>query len=133
MQLLNDKKAEYIISDLEGQNLTTLDEYASAMTNVPDTVQFVNFTTRNITGVGFEPVLNAVSAFAPLNTLTGPMKGNMGVYVATVTDRVQGSEEYDAEEQKLMMMNNNAYRLQMQSIEVLKNRLGVEDNRFRFF
>ena len=106
MQLLNDKKAEYIISDLEGQNLTTLDEYASAMTNVPDTVQFVNFTTRNITGVGFEPVLNAVSAFAQLNTLTGPMKGNMGGYVATVTDRVQGSEDYDAEEKKLMMMNN---------------------------
>jgi len=31
------------------------------------------------------------------------------------------------------MLNNNAYRLQMQSIEVLKDKLGVEDNRFKFF
>lgn len=133
MQLVNDKKAEYIINDLEGQNLSSLDAYASAMNSMTDTVQFVNFTTRNITGVGYEPMLNAVSAFAPLNTLVGPMKGNMGVYVATVTDRVEGSEVYDAEEQKFNMMNNNAYRLQMQSIDVLRSRLGVEDNRFRFF
>ena len=61
------------------------------------------------------------------------MKGNMGVYVAKVTNRAEGTEPYDAEEQKINMMNNNAYRLQMQSVEVLKNRLGVEDNRFRFF
>lgn len=133
MQLVNQKKAEYIISDLEGQNLSSLEAYASAMNSTTDTVQFVNFTTRNITGVGFEPTLNAVAAFAPLNSLEGPMKGNMGVYVATVTDRVEGNEAYDEEEQKMMMMNENAYRLQMQSIDVLKSRLGVEDNRFRFF
>jgi len=31
------------------------------------------------------------------------------------------------------MMDENAYRMQMQSIEVLKQKLGVEDNRYRFF
>jgi len=31
------------------------------------------------------------------------------------------------------MLNNNAYRLQMQSIDVLKEKLGVEDNRYKFF
>jgi len=103
------------------------------MNTTADTVQFVNFNTRNITGIGFEPMLNAVSAFAPLHTVVGPVKGNMGVYVAEVATRTEGTESYNAEEQKLEMMNNNAYRLQMQSIEVLKNRLGVEDNRFRFF
>ena len=115
------------------QNLSSLEGYAAAMNSVTDTVKFVNFTTRNITGVGFEPILNAASAFAPLNSIAGPMKGNMGVYVATVTSRTEGTEPYDADEQKVFMMNNNAYRLQMQSIEVLKNRLGVEDNRFQFF
>src|SRR5690554_304417 len=133
MQLINQKKAEHIIAGLEGRDLASIDAYADAMNSMADTVQFVNFTTRNITGVGFEPALNAVSAFAPLNTVVGPMKGNMGVYVAKVTNRAEGTEPYDAEEQKNNMMSNNAYRLQMQSVEVLKNRLGVEDNRFRFF
>lgn len=132
-QLVNEKKAAKIITDLETQKLTSLDAYATAMQSTPDTVRFVNFNTQNITGLGFEPVLNAVSAFAPLNTVNGPEKGNMGVFVSQVTNRTEGTEEYDASSQKISMLNNNAYRLQMQSIEVLKEKLGVEDNRFRFF
>ncbi len=132
-QLVNDKKAEKIIGDLKAQNLTSLDAYASAMDARVDTVRFVNFGTQNITGLGFEPALNAVSAFAPLQTVVGPLKGNMGVYVATVANRTEGTQEYDAKEQKTQMLNNNAYRLQMQSVEVLKEKLGVEDNRFRFY
>jgi peptidyl-prolyl cis-trans isomerase D len=135
MQLVNEKKAQQVIEDLESQGLTSLDAYAAAMNSATDTVRFVNFTTRNITGIGVEPVLNGISAFAPGNVITGPVKGNMGVYVASVVSRVQDQEEvtYDAREQKNNMMGNNAYRMQMQSIEVLKNTLGVEDNRYKFF
>lgn len=132
-QLANEKKAEKIIGDLKAQNLTSMDAYATAMNSKVDTVRFVSFTTQNITGLGFEPLLNAFSAFAPLNKVVGPMKGNMGVYVATVNDRTEGTQEYDAKLQKNQILNNNAYRLQMQSIEILKDKLGVEDNRFRFF
>lgn len=132
-QLVNEKKAEKIISDLKSQDLSSVDAYAQAMDTHGDTVRFVNFNTQNITGLGFEPVLNAVAAFAPLNRVVGPFQGNMGVYVAAVVNRTEGSDEYDAEEQKNQILNNNAYRLQMQSIEVLKTKLGVEDNRFRFF
>ena len=133
MQLVNEKKAGKIITDLQAQNLTSLDAYAAAMNSATDTVRFVNFNTRNITGLGVEPALNAVSAFAPINKVVGPMKGNMGVYVTQVSNRTQGTEIYDAETQKTSMLNNNAYRMQMQSVEILKNKLGVEDNRFKFF
>ncbi|MEA4916223.1 peptidylprolyl isomerase [Proteiniphilum sp.] len=132
-QLVNEKKAEKIINDLKAQNLTSLEAYATAINSKTDTVRFVNFNTQNITGLGFEPILNAVSTFAPMNKVVGPAKGNMGVYVATVTDRSEGEDEYDAKEQKNRMLNSNAYRLQMQSIEVLKDKLGVEDNRSRFY
>ncbi|HAR37316.1 MAG TPA: hypothetical protein DCS09_01310 [Porphyromonadaceae bacterium] len=133
MQLVNEKKAGKIITDLQAQNLTSLDAYAAAMNSTTDTVRFMNFNTRNITGLGVEPGLNAVSAFAPVNKVVGPMKGNMGVYVTQVSNRTEGTETYDAETQKASMLNNNAYRMQMQSVEILKNKLGVEDNRFRFF
>lgn len=132
-QLVNDKKAEKIIGDLKAQNHSSLSAYATAMNATEDTVRFVNFNTQNITGIGFEPALNAVSAFAPLQQVVGPVKGNMGVYVATVANRTEGADEYDADMQKQMLLNNNAYRLQMQSVEVLKSKLGVEDNRYRFF
>ncbi len=132
-RLSNDKKAEKIIADLTAKNLTGLDAYATEMQSDVDTVKFVNFTTQNISGLGFEPALNALSAYAPLNTVTPPVKGNMGVYVVNVQDRTQGTETYDANAQKNMMQGNNAYMLQMQSMEVLKNKLKVEDNRYVFF
>ncbi|MEA4905524.1 MAG: peptidylprolyl isomerase [Petrimonas sp.] len=132
-RLSNDKKAEKIIAGLTTENLGSLDAYAAKMESKVDTVKFVNFTTRNITGLGFEPVLNAFSAYAPLNTLTPPTKGNMGVYVVNVLNRTQGTETYNAKAQKDQMQGSNAYMLQMQSIETLKNKLKVVDNRFVFF
>ncbi|MDR0333439.1 MAG: SurA N-terminal domain-containing protein [Dysgonamonadaceae bacterium] len=133
MRLTNDRKAEHIIANLNGRNLNNLDAFATAMNSNVDTVRFVNFNTRNITGLGNEPVLNAVSAFAPVNAVKGPMQGNMGVYVASVIGRTQGTEEFDATAQREAMLNENIFRLQDQSITVLRNKLGVEDNRFRFW
>lgn len=132
-KFVNQKKAEKIIADLEQHNFTSLEDYAEFMNVGLDSVRFVNFTTQNITGLGYEPVVNAVSSFAPLNTVVGPMEGNMGVFVIKVVNRAEGSAVYDDKEQKESMLNNNAYRLQMQSIEVLKNELGVVDNRYKFF
>jgi len=56
-QLVNEKKAAKIISDLEAQHLSSLEAYAAVMNSAVDTVRFVNFNTPNITGLGFEPVL----------------------------------------------------------------------------
>lgn len=131
--LINKKKSEKIISDLQKQNPASLESYAEAMKSRIDTVKFVNFTTQNITGLGYEPVINAVSSFSPINSINKPLEGNMGVYVTKVIDRTTGNGEYDAKEQKSMILNNNAYRLQMQAIQVLKKELGVEDNRYKFF
>ncbi len=133
MMLINQKKADKLIADLKEKNLSSLEAYADAMNSRIDTVQYVNFRTQNITGLGYEPVINAVSSFAPINSVVGPVEGNMGVYVANVLNRTESTGTYDAEEQKNAIMNNNVYRLQMQAVEVLKNELGVEDNRFRFF
>jgi hypothetical protein len=132
-QLINKKKADKIIADLEQQNIASIEDYAEAMNSRVDSVRFVNFTTQNIVGLGYEPVINAVSSFAPLNTVVGPMEGNMGVFVTKVIDRSEGSAEYNDKEQKESLLNNNAYRLQMQALETLKSKLGVEDNRYRFF
>ncbi len=132
-RLINDKKAEKLIADLTQKNLTSLEDYAEAINSIVDTVRFVNFTTQNITGVGYEPVINAAASFAPIGKTVGPMKGNLGVFVANVTNRTEGTAEYDAEAQKALILNNNAYRIQMQAVETLKDELGVEDNRYKFF
>lgn len=132
-RLINDKKAEKLITDLNQKNLSSLEDYAEAMNSVVDTLRFVNFTTQNITGIGYEPVINSVASFAPIGQTVGPMRGNLGVFVANVANRTEGDAEYDEEAQKAMMLNNYSYRIQMQAIETLKDELGVTDNRYRFF
>lgn len=132
-RLINDKKAEKLIAELNQKNLTSLEDYAENMNSIVDTVRFVNFTTQNITGIGFEPVINSIASFAPIGQTVGPMQGNLGVFVANVTNRTEGTAEYDEEAQKATILNNNAYRIQMQAIETLKDELGVVDTRYRFF
>lgn len=131
--LIRDKKAEKIIADLKAKKLSSMEQYAAAMNSKVDTVKFVNFTTQNISGLGFEPVLNAYSAYAPANKVMGPVKGNMGVFVVNVVNRTEGNAPYNAKMQKEQMNGSNMYRMQMQSIEVLKDKLKVKDNRYRFF
>ena len=58
----------------------------------------------------------------------------MGVYVVNVLNRTTDSDEpYDAASQKISMQGQTGYMLQMQSFEVLKRKLKVEDNRYVFF
>ena len=132
-QLVKDKKAEKMIADLKAANLSSMESYAEKMNSSVDTVKFVNFNTQNISGLGLEPTINAVSAFAPIGKLMGPVKGNMGVFVLDVANRTQGDAVYDAKTQKTTMNGSNAYRMQMQAMEVLKSKLGVEDTRYHFF
>ena len=131
--IIRDKKAEKIISDLKSKNISTLEDYAQAMDAEVDSVRFVDFNTTNITNLGSEPMLNAYAAYAPLNTVVGPLKGNMGVFVMSVINREQEEQNYDAEEQKVNMQSNNLYRLQAQAIEVLKDKMNVVDNRYKFY
>lgn len=132
-RLINDKKAENIIAGLTSKNISSLESYAQEIGTEIDTVKFVNFNTQNISGLGFEPAMNAVSGFSPVNSLSAPLKGNMGVYVMSVTEKSIGDDVYDAKLQKNMIQSNNAYMLQMQTFETLKKKLKVEDNRYVFF
>ena len=132
-QLLRDKKAERIIEQLESKNLSSLNDYAEAMSSDVDSVRFVDFNTANITNLGNEPVLNAYAAYGSLNTVLGPLKGNAGVYVMNIINREQSQEEYNAEQQKTQLQSNTMYRLQTQAIEVLKDKMAVVDNRYKFY
>ena len=131
--IMRDKKAEKIISELESKNITSLEDYAEAMNTEIDSVRFVDFNTTNSTNLGSEPVINAYAAYAPLNTVVGPLKGSRGVFALSVINRERADEDYDAEEQKMNLQSDNLYRLQAQAIEVLKDKMKVVDNRYKFY
>jgi peptidyl-prolyl cis-trans isomerase D len=132
-ELINDKKAEKMIADLKSKNLTTLDAYAQAITGRIDTVNFVTFQTNNISGIGYEPLLNVYAKHGQVNKLEQPMKGKAGVYVLDVTAKTDNANVYDQAQAKQAIRQGNFYQLMSQAILVLKEKMNVKDNRIAFW
>jgi peptidyl-prolyl cis-trans isomerase D len=134
-ELLNDKKAEKIIADLKTKNPTDLTQYAEAMKTNPQSVKFVTFATPSISGIGAEPVLNVAATAAQVGAVSGPYKGNRGVYVIQVTDKKDSETPYDAATQKQTMQMQYSYRMYQlfQSNQILKESAKIEDHFDRFF
>ena len=132
-ELIAQKKGDKIAQELSAKNLTTVDAYAQAMNSSVDSVKFVNFDTRRISGIGIEPKLNALVSMAPVDQVSAPVKGNNGVYVFKVYARNNENKEYNAADEIRLLNSANAYRIGFQAIQSLVNNADVEDNRIRFY
>ena len=132
-ELIAQKKGEQIAAALAAKNLTSVESYAEAMGAKVDSVKFVNFATRRISGIGIEPNLNAAVAMAQVDQVSAPVKGNNGVYVFKVYARNKDAKTYDEAEQVRTLDATNAYRVGFQAIQSLINKAEVEDNRIRFY
>lgn len=127
-ELLKDKKAEKIITDLKSKNLTTLDAYAQAVEGKVDSVRFVSFQTR-----GSEPLLNVYSKVGQANKLEGPLKGQKGVYTLYMTNKTEDTKEYDSTQMKMQQSQETIYLLGQSALYALREKMNVEDNRVKFW
>lgn len=132
-ELINEKKAEKMIADLKSKNLTSLQAYAEAVTGRVDTVSFVTFQTNNISGVGYEPILNVYAKHGQVNKLEQPMKGKAGVYVLDVTSKTDNTNTFDEAQAKQMIRQGNFYQFMSQAVFVLQEKMNVKDNRVTFW
>ena len=132
-ELAAKKKGDKIAQELAAKNLTTVEAYADAMSSSVDSVKFVNFGTRRISGIGVEPNLNAMIAMSPVDKVSAPVKGNNGVYVFKVNARNKDGKEYNEAEQVRSLDAANAYRIGFQAIQSLVKDAEVVDNRIRFY
>ncbi|MDR1092297.1 MAG: SurA N-terminal domain-containing protein [Prevotella sp.] len=132
-ELINNKKAEKIIAGLKSKNLTSLEAYAEAMSSRIDTVNFVTFQTNNISGVGYEPILNVYAKLGEVNKQGQPLKGNAGVYVLNITEKTENGNIFDLVQAKQTARQSNFYQLMSQAMFVLKEKMNVKDNRVKFW
>ncbi len=131
-ELLNDKKSEKIISDLKSKNINTFEGYASTIGTEPKSVDFVTFSTQNITGIGVEPIINVQAPLVEVGKIAGPMKGKNGVYVLNITKKEASETPYNEDAEKQSLQSANLYRM-YSFMNVLRDQSKVEDNRIRFY
>lgn len=133
LEVLNNKKAEKIIADWKAKSLTSLGAYTQEFGLKVDTAKFVSFNTGSITGIGMEPVLEALTPIASENQLSEPVKGNNGVYIYNVYNKTTKPAEFDAKTEMDNLKRNSAYRVPNQALRVLMEKAEIEDNRILFY
>jgi len=132
-ELRAQKKGEKISEDLQAKNLTSLNAYAQAMNASVDSVKFVTFSTRRLSGIGVEPKLNGLIVTSEVGKTVGPVVGSNGVYVFENFARNEENKAYDEAEQIRTLDASNTYRYGFQAIQALINKADIVDNRIRFY
>lgn len=132
-ELIRDKKAEVMINNLKSKNLQSLDAYAQAVSGKVDTVNYITFQTNNIMEVGYEPILNVYSKLGQVNKLEAPLKGLTGVYMINLVSKTEDTKPYNPEEIKASIRQGSTYQLMSESLNALRSKMEVKDNRVKFY
>jgi peptidyl-prolyl cis-trans isomerase D len=130
-----DKKADHIsaqFNTLKGEGKTTLEEIAAkAGVNVLEATQ-VNFRSYSIPGAGVEPALIAAASIAAQDVVSGPVKGNNGVYLINVNNVTTAAGE-NIKLLKDRLMTTFQMRATYEAYEALKKSSNVIDKRYKFY
>ncbi|MEO6681879.1 MAG: SurA N-terminal domain-containing protein [Ginsengibacter sp.] len=133
----NNKKAEEIKKKLK--DVSTLEAAAAAFNvSVLTTGEDSTFTFNSqiINGIGNEPrVAGAAFNKAFQSKISGPIKGNTGVFVLKVNNvfKIEGLPVEILEQQQKAQMNGRVQSALGQSFESLKKIADIKDNRSSFF
>lgn len=129
---LRDKKYNQIATRMLQQN-SNLEAIAAEFNTEVMEAEDITFTTVNLPGTGAEPrVVGAVFAL-PVNTLSQPIKGNNGVFVAEVVRRDEPVVPQDLEPTRRQLRTAFANRVQFEVFQALRNNADIEDNRSEFY
>ena len=125
-----EKKGEMIQAEMEGAS--NLDDLAQSLGVQVNTIAGVTFANNSIQGVGTEPLVAAIAAGLPLNTLSEPIIGNTGVIMIEVTNRTEATPQENYDTQIQQIANQYVSRVNSEVFETLKSRATIVDNRASF-
>jgi peptidyl-prolyl cis-trans isomerase D len=129
-QLINQKKVEKLISEHSGlvSGSETLEQLAEKF----------NTTVNHRAGLSFEgsdmsiePALLGAVAAAEKGKVTGPVKGEVGVYYFTVTEDAVG--EYYTEADALNRNMQKEFSVLQKLNDIVSEEAGVKDYRAKFY
>lgn len=133
-ELMNKKKGEKIVADLKSKNISSLEQYAQTMDTEVKEAKFITFNSSNITGIGMEPIVNAMALNTEVGKVSEPFAGNNAVFVISVKDKNE-NQAYNEQTVKSQVQMQNFYTVAnaIQSGILLQENAKIEDNRLRFY
>ena len=130
MQALADKKADYIINQLNG--VTTLEAAAELFDAEIQSAEGISLASYRLGAAGVEPAVIGAALALDSNTTSAPVKGNMGVYMVRIGEKTVAEGELNAEQEIQQLNMRTSYSAPYQAIALIEENAEVEDNRARF-
>ena len=134
-ELLKEKKAEKLMADINAKKgeSKTLTSLAKKMGATIKSAEGVNFNSYQVKGAGIEPGLVGAVSVAAKDVISTPVKGLSGVYVFRVTNETSSDSKIDVAAERLNQVRQNAYRVNYQAFNAVKEEAEIADNRSRFY
>lgn len=128
-----EKKAQQIMQRLQQEMNATpsLDLLAQKESTQVDTVYDITFASYALPTAGFEPAVIAAATVSPVQKLTGPVKGNNGVFVLQVF--AENTQEVSREMVSSRLENSYLNRANFEPVNVLKKLANIKDMRSKFY
>jgi peptidyl-prolyl cis-trans isomerase D len=132
--IMKDKKADIISARLNAlkKEAKTLEEIAGKSSERVQEATQVSFKSYSVPGAGVEPALIGAASIAEQNVISGPVKGNNGVYLINVNNVVPTASE-DPKLLKNRLMASFQMRGTYEAYESLKKNANVVDKRYKFY
>ena len=132
--VIRDRKAEMVTEEFNSQlkQSNNIKNFANLVSLSVDTLRGINFSSTR-TAIGFEPVIVGTAPFMEENTLSAPLKGNIGVYVLSPFQITVSTATFDEEQERNQMSSMFNYTVPQGIINVLKDKEEVVDKRANFF
>lgn len=130
--VLEQKKAEKIMAELG--TFTSIEEAAKNIGVEVRRADNVRLSDQSIGGgIGREPSILGTASTLATGEMSAPIKGNRGVYVLKLEGKTDAPSDGDSSQDLNLAKNNNFVRAQRSAQNALKDAVGVEDDRAKFY
>lgn len=127
-QVLNDKKAEYLLGQLK--NAKTLADAQKIQGCTVDSINGASFAMNQMD----EPMISAMAAKTKVGAVSKAVKGRNGVYmVQVVKENKDATAKFDEKEEKKQAAGMLQQQVFRSVLNVLYKKADIKDNRYKFF
>ncbi len=133
LKVIREKKGEILTKKFQdalksSQNIQAI---AQNIGSKVDQATGVSYSSYTIPNAGMEPSVIAAATTSPEGKIVGPIVGNSGVFVLTVS--AINKEEGDLASEKNRMLSSYASRAYYEAYEALKKNAEIKDKRAKFY
>ncbi|BDX37198.1 peptidylprolyl isomerase [Tenuifilaceae bacterium CYCD] len=132
VKVIREKKAEILSKKVkDAMKSGNIADVARSLNSTVERAEKVSFSSYTLPSAGIEPAVIGTATTVAEGKLSGPIKGNAGVYVLAVTASTK--EDGDLNSEKFRLSNMYQSRAYYEAFEALKTNANISDKRYNFY